>query len=144
MDVAIVLASMVFLVATAACMERLVRARQAATALLAVPPLIISWVVLWLLRLPPTPGHALLVFVLMDLALLGISVVAVVRLLGGFPTPSQSDEPDDDPGDDDSDADDELPPQPPPPPRSARPRPSRPARRGSNRPTPRPQRRTTA
>jgi hypothetical protein len=93
---AVLLASALFLLATAACAERLVRARRVWTALIALPPLVATWVVLWLTRLPPTPEHALLAFALADLAVLAISIVAVLRLLGGIGPDAAGQDADDD------------------------------------------------
>ncbi|MCB0879434.1 MAG: hypothetical protein KDC46_10720 [Thermoleophilia bacterium] len=95
---AVAAVSIAFLVATLACVERLVRARRAVQVLWTVPPLVASWVLLWWLRLPPTPGHALLAFGLADLAVLAVSMVAVTRLLGGFEGAAPLEE--DDRGDD--------------------------------------------
>jgi hypothetical protein len=110
---AVLLASALFLLATAACVERLVRARRAWTALIALPPLIAAWVVLWLTRLPPTAEHALLAFALADLAVLAISIVAVLRMLAGIGPDAFSEDADDD-GDGGCDHAPRVPPRTPP------------------------------
>jgi hypothetical protein len=98
---AIAATSLLFLAASAACAERLARARRPAWACVPAAALLGAWVLLWRLRLPPTPGHALLAFALADFAVLAIAVVAVLRLLGGF-APDASSRPDD-PGDEGGD-----------------------------------------
>jgi hypothetical protein len=89
-----------FGISTAWCGERLVRARNPAWCLLALPTLIGSWAWLLTLRLPPSPELALVAFTLADGAVLALSVLGVLRLLGGF---ERWDDPsDEDDGDDDS------------------------------------------
>jgi hypothetical protein len=78
-----VLSIALFTCSAAWCAERLVHARRAIEALVPVPTLLGSWVALLALR-TPSAGRALLAFVLVDLALLAISVLGVLRLLGGF------------------------------------------------------------
>jgi hypothetical protein len=81
----------IFLVSATWCAERLVRARRAVAALAPVPTLVASWVALLALR-TPTAGRALLAFVLVDLAVLAISVLGVLRMLGGFEPVSGEDD----------------------------------------------------
>jgi hypothetical protein len=113
-----VLASIGCSIAIACCIERLVNARDVRWVLLPLAFALSTWVWLWTLRMPPTPGRALLAFALADLGVLTIGIVAVLRLLGGF-----DERLGEDPGDDDEDDDDDLAPVAPwdPPPSSMRP-----------------------
>lgn len=72
-----------FLAAAARCAERLWRAERAVACLPTAVAAVSLWIVLLTMR-TPTPGRALLAFLLVDLALLAISVLGVLRLLGGF------------------------------------------------------------
>jgi hypothetical protein len=89
--------------AIAACAERLVRGRDARWALVPLAAALAAWIWLWSLRLPPTPGRALLAFTIADLGVLVIGVLGVLRLLGGFDPTAPSD-----PDDDEDDGDDDL------------------------------------
>ncbi|MCW2921675.1 MAG: hypothetical protein JWL76_1549 [Thermoleophilia bacterium] len=106
--------------AIAWCVERLVNGRDARWVLLPLTFALTTWVWLWTLRMPPTPGSALLAFAIADLGVLAIGVVAVLRLLGGFDARLRDDPPE---GEDDGDGDDDLTPVAPwdPPPSTARP-----------------------
>ena len=88
-------ASLACAAAIACCAERLVRGRDSRWALVPLAGAAAAWGWLWSLRVPPTPGSALLAFAIADLAVLVLGVVAVMRLLGAF------DELADDRGDDD-------------------------------------------
>lgn len=66
------------------CAERLVRGRDVRWAVVPLAAAAGAWGWLWSLRVPPTPGSALLAFAIADLAVLVLGVVAVMRLLGAF------------------------------------------------------------
>lgn len=79
-----VIASVGCSAAIAWCVERLVRGRDVRWSLVPLAVALASWVWLWTLRVPPTPGSALLAFSIADIGVLAIGVVGVMRLLGGF------------------------------------------------------------
>lgn len=85
------------------CVERLVRSRDARWALVPLAAALVAWLWLWSLRLPPTPGSALLAFAIADVGVLAVGVTGVLRMLGGFDARHG-----DDPGDDGEDGDDDL------------------------------------
>jgi hypothetical protein len=96
-------ASLSCTVSVAWCAERLVRGRDVRWALVPLAIALAAWVWLWSVRLPPTPGRALLAFSLADLGVLALGVLGVMRLLGGFDRyePPAADEGWGDDGDDD-------------------------------------------
>lgn len=116
---------LVFAASVAWCAERLVRATRPASCVLALPTMLGSWAWLMTLRLPPSPELALVAFTLADLAVLAISVLGVLRLLGGFDRFEDLDD------DGDGDSDDERPPMQPDP---SAPTGRRPARRAPHPP----------
>jgi hypothetical protein len=105
-------ASLACLLAVASCAERLVRGRDVRWAIVPLGAAIAAWGWLWSLRLPPTPGSALLAITIADLAVVSLGVLGLMRLLGAFDDTSTEG------GDEPGDGDDQvpLPPWDPPPP----------------------------
>lgn len=82
--------SLVLLALAGGCAHRLWHAQRVWQALAFLPAIVATWAISLFVR-EPTNGGALLTFLTGDIALFGLSVLGVMRMLGGLP-------PDDDGG----------------------------------------------
>lgn len=85
------LTTIAMLTLAALCAHRLWHAERIWQALVLVPPMAGAWTASLLVR-TPSDGAALLTFLAGDLALYGLSVLGVMRLLGELPNRSSDDD----------------------------------------------------
>ena len=112
--------SLLLLALSAGCAHRLWHSRELWHALVFLPAIILTWAGSLFVR-EPTNGSALLTFLAGDMSLFGLSVLGVMRMLGGLPPD------DDDPWGDEDDEEPQVEP----------PAPAHPRRGTHGRPAPR-------